>query len=422
MRAAVPAPFQQVYHDDATPTSVSLDLVGPFLRPSFMAETLFPLPVGPTVARLNNGGTIQAWSAWRTSGSYHYLEIEYALYDSSGSPTKAPTRLTQQSAANNVWDYPPALAVAQDGKIGLLWVNFHQTTDYYSYLYNMYFAVLDSSGNVTTAPLNLTGNTTWQTYYTFNAYESPAIAATGDNRFVLSYYNSDKGNNYRTNLWLASRTTAGAQVAAPTNYSNNTWATHIYRDPTLAAVSGNRVLLAYKYFFSIDGDSIKYILLNSDCSIPSGSVETILASGTSGDFSGTDAVLLANGRVLVGWLTFRGVQFATLDTSFVRLGSVGSIPTLFNADVTRLSVTTDGASQGIFTWAQDDQDYDIVYGTPLRPRLFYALVDANGILKTSTLVYRTSPAGLDTSAAYASASHAALINAAYTVYVPKVNK
>jgi hypothetical protein len=77
----------------------------------------------------------------------------------AGDITRATSKLTDNSAATmSTYDYSPVVAATPDGHIGLLWYRaIYRSTDG-KYNFNMYFAELDSTGNVLMPPTDLTHN------------------------------------------------------------------------------------------------------------------------------------------------------------------------------------------------------------------------------------------------------------------------
>ena len=193
LQASVPAPFAQAYQD-AADGAMSLDLNRP--------EGQTTAKTSPTdgasnlaVAELPGGGFVYVWGVWRNEGDVSVRELEYALLDRAGSTVRAPSKLTNHSGITmSTYDYP-VVAVAPDGRIGILWYRYIYNGGTGQYNYNVHFGVLDPTGNLMVAPINLTNNSVWGTWSDLNVpiFYSPRIIATGDNRFMLSWVTRASG-------------------------------------------------------------------------------------------------------------------------------------------------------------------------------------------------------------------------------------
>ena len=84
----------------------------------------------------------------------------------------------------NTNDLAPAVAVAPDGNVGVLWYRdlYDDSSGTSRDLYNVYFAVLDASGDLVYGPANVTNNTEWYEWDTHIGprFDTPRIAATDD--------------------------------------------------------------------------------------------------------------------------------------------------------------------------------------------------------------------------------------------------
>jgi hypothetical protein len=323
----------------------------------------------------------------------YVTEIEYALLDRYGNVVRPVSKLTDHTGATmDTYDYSPAVAVAPDGRIGVLWYRYLWNRSTSQSNYNIWFAILDSSGNRVYGPVNLTNNNVWgDPWSDLNVprFYSPRIAATGDNRFVLawqrSYYGPPTGSctSYCSvdDLFYTVRDTGGGDVKPVTQFTNDTpgWDQEYY-SPALTGLSGNRVLMAWGQTVNNQG-AIAYAVLDSGGTVIK-SPATINMDGW-----GVDAVQFSTGRVLLAWsvwtTTNRQIAFAVLDTSY----NVVAGPTMLSNPAAPtgnayVSVTADAAGHAILTW----MDYDWSY----RRNLYYALVDGNGNVLTPPMIFRTA--------------------------------
>jgi len=160
-QTAIPAPFAQVFRDNADGAQ-SFYLAQPATQSTKKVTPDSYYGYYSAVAEMPNRNFVYAWSKYRSTGSVGVYEIEYTLLNRSGETVRAVSKLTDHSGATvNTYDYRPTLAVAPNGRIGILWYRWlYRSTDYKSNA-NIYFAVLDSSGNVVVPPTNLTNNPHW---------------------------------------------------------------------------------------------------------------------------------------------------------------------------------------------------------------------------------------------------------------------
>ncbi|HUM37206.1 MAG TPA: hypothetical protein PLQ85_10080, partial [Anaerolineae bacterium] len=308
-------------------------------------------------------------------------EIEYTLLDRYGQTVRGVSKLTNHSGATmNTYDYDPAVAVAPNGRLGVVWYRYLYNSNTEQSNYNIWFALLDAAGNVVVPPTNLTNNNTWGTWNDYNVprFYSPRIAATGDNRFVLAWEREErKSNGWLEDIYYAVRDTHGSAIKGATKFTNGVAGSRYYYDPTLAALSGNRVLLAYS-----GPNGVSYAVLDS----AGNTVKPETSVGESG--YGPDAVQLSDGNIVVAWSRWAVnkyvMQFVVLNgtTYNVTAGPITlNNPAALTGDY-NVSVAADSAGHAILTW----MDYDYAY----RRNLYYALVDGNGTVLTPPMIFRTA--------------------------------
>jgi len=381
LRTAVPAPFAQVYGDDAD-GAMSLYLAQPSAQT--LKKTTADKYYGYSMAVAEMPSSFAYfWTKGRSVGSEYVHEIEYTLLDRYGNTTRGVSKLTDHSgAAMSTHDESPALAVAPNGHIGVLWYRYLWNDGTSQSNYNIYFAILDAAGNLAHGPLNLTNNTAWGDWDDLNVprFYYPRIAATGDNRFVLAWqrYSRESGGSL-SDVYYAVRDANGGAIKGVTKFTNGAPGGNYYSYPALAALSGNRALLAYS-----SPGGIAYAMLDSG----GNTVKPETTIGGSG--WGPDAVQISDGNIVVAWGDWSGSVY---EMAFAVLGGttynvVAGPTTLTNpAAVTGddyVSAAADANGHAILTW----MDYDWSY----RPNLYYALVDGSGNVLTDPLIFCTSQA------------------------------
>jgi hypothetical protein len=389
LRAAIPAPFAQAYADGG---ALSLYLSQPWGQAGRQLAT----GGGDVALAETPGGFAYVWSQYRWVSGVWTSELWYALLDWHGELTYGPARLTNHLGATiPTDDSSPVVAAASDGHIGVLWERWLYDDSRWNE--NLYFAVIAPSGALRLPPTNLTNNSGWQQWdhptYGVPNFWDPAIAATGDNRFVLAWcreHQEPPGGGcseycYVTDIYYAVRDSGGAGVRGITrltrddpgggggNYS-----------PNLAGLSGSRVLLSWDR----DGD-IRYAALDSAGNVVHAETQLTDDAWQSYD-NEPKARQLSDGRTIVawarGWWPAYRVRFAVLDNS---LNQVAGPVALENpAAVTGeggISVAADASGRAILTWMDSQVDRN----------LSYALVDSNGSVLTQPMIFLSAsdPAG-----------------------------
>ncbi len=393
-RIAVPAPFAQVYRDDAD-GAMSMLLARPEAQAVRKATDDWHGGSDVAVTELPNHNLIYVWSKGRcvdNNCTRYVREIEYTILNPYGETVRPVARLIDHSGATLItYDYPSGVAVAPDGRVGLVWYRYLWNSSNGQSNYNIFWAALSSSGDLVAGPVNVTNNSVWGTSSDFNVprFYNPVIAATDNNRFALAWEREHReGTGWVENVWYAVLNDAGGVVRSPTRLTDAAaGANRSFFYPALARLSGNRVLLAYSgYVYPPGRTDIYYVVLGSDGAIQRGI--TNLTNDSASD-SRPDAIQLANGRIVLGWSSYQSgayrTRFAVMDPAFNMVGgpTVLDNPAAITGDF-YVSVTTDNVDRAVLTWMDDNYSY--------RRSLYYALIDANGMVLTPATIFRTSQA------------------------------
>jgi hypothetical protein len=393
LQAAVPAPFAQVYDENAD-GAMSLYLVQPHGQALRKATADEYYGYNPAVVETPAGDLFYAWRKGRCLGdcSVYVYEIEYTLFDARGELLWPPARLADLGGATiSTYDILPAVAVAPNGRIGILWYRY--LYDYSSgssrYLYNVYMAILDAAGNVVLPATNVTNNSEWYQSnpptYNVPRFYTPHLAVTGDNRFVVAW-RRDHGDEagYVDDIYYAVRDSAGNEVFPITRFTADTPGyDESYYNPNVARLGNNRVLLTYDR--SSDGD-IYYAVLDSSGGVVQPATN-LVGDGTANYDWLSDAVALSDGRIVVAWeggnYPAYTIRFAVLDAAYNR---VAGPTTLDNKPAFLgnygISLAADTAGHAILTWMDYDRSYCL--------HLYYALVDGAGSVVTPPMIFRTA--------------------------------
>lgn len=379
LQTAIPAPFAQAYVDDAD-GAMSVDLVQPAGQAAKQATPDQHHGNDVAVAEMPDGFAY-FWTKYEWADGVGTRAIEYNLLDRYGETMRGLTRLTDHSGATvSTYDHDAAVAVAPNGRIGVVWQRYLYDSSSGTRNYNVFFAILDDSGALSYGPVNLTNNGAWGDWSDEGVprFFEPRIAATADNRFMMAWQREQtEAYTWVNDIFFGVRNTDGGVVKGVTRFAGGDY----YRRPALAALSGSRALLAY-----VGPDQIFYAVLDSAGNTIKG--ETGL--GTYGWY--LDVVELSNGRVLLAWSMMDWVA-GRPKIHFTLLGGsaydvIAGPTTLQNSAALTgdgaVSVTADGDGHAILTW----MDYHYAY----RPNLYYALVDGEGTVLTDPMIFRTSQA------------------------------
>lgn len=376
LQSTVPAPFAQAYRDSAD-GAMSLYMAQPDAQLLRRATPNSYYGDNVAVAEAPDG-FVFLWDRPGFAGSVGIREVEIMLLDHYGTTVRGVTRLTDNSTATvNTYDQYPAVAVAPNGRIGVLWQRYLRNGSTGKYNYNIFFAILDSAGSPVYGPTNVTNNTNWPSLTEAGArFLEPRITATDDSHFVLAWRREvrDACQSYALDVYYAVRNTDGGTIRAGAPLAEG------YCGPglSLAQLSGSRAILAYQRL------GVQYAVLDSSGAV----VKTQTAAAWS--ISDMDAVQLSEGEILLSWIApgwyFDGgfTEYALLDatTYDVMAGPVRVHNPIALTGDGYVSVTADRSGHGIITW----MDYDV----SLRRDLYYMLLDRSGALLTPPMSFRTS--------------------------------
>lgn len=395
LQTVVPAPFAQVYSDDAD-GAMSIDLVRPHAQVARKATADWRYGYDMAVAEAP-GGFAYVWSRNRCLGdpcTIYLTEIEYALLDRYGNVALPATRLTDHSQATvHTYDHYPAVAVAPNGHIGVLWQRYLWNESTGQVNFNIHFAILDRSGDLVHGPANVTNNEAWGPWGELNVprYFRPRIAATDDNRFVLAWLQEQQeSGGWVDDIYYAVRGPAGGEVRGPTRLTQDTPGDSGYLTPALARISSARAILSWASRAAGNGD-IRYAVLDSSGAIVKPATGLSVDDAVV-DWWNCDVAELSDGRILLAWEAWgcfpdewtSRIRFAILDSSYNRVvppTCLGGHPAAIGGD-TGASVAADASGNAVLTWTDDD-DGD-------HRHLFYALVGSNGTVRTSPMILRTA--------------------------------
>ena len=222
LRVSIPAAFAQSYYQSGRTYADFIDATRATIlqtSPTYNAYT-------PVIATTPTGNLVHAWEQEHYNSKNVWVgELYYRVTDASGADLLPPTRLTNNDTATvNTYDEVPAIAIAPNGQIGLVWEKYAYRSNPSSNMENIYFMILNPDGGLALAPVNIT-NTSWYTYTNspgFRGVYGPNLAVSPDNHFTLAWERDDyTGSGYNDVIWYATYTSAG-KLKAPTQFSADT--------------------------------------------------------------------------------------------------------------------------------------------------------------------------------------------------------
>ncbi|MBE2220877.1 MAG: hypothetical protein IAF02_05020, partial [Anaerolineae bacterium] len=162
IRTAVPTRFGLISKDDAD-YAIDLSLYQPAGRTEITVAPRKHYGADLAVTNTPDDGFFSAWTRGRTNGNGIYVrEVVFSVANKYGEIVLPATKLTRYDTASvYTYDNDPAIAVAPNGRMGLLWYQYKYNSSTGLSNYNIYFAILSANGSLIYGPANLTGNTLW---------------------------------------------------------------------------------------------------------------------------------------------------------------------------------------------------------------------------------------------------------------------
>jgi hypothetical protein len=399
LQAAVPARFAQVFRDDAD-GAMSLLLVQPQNRQRKQATSNAWWGYNSAVAETSEGNLLSIWQRWRYLDGRPVIvsELEYTLLDHAGSSLQPVTRLTDHSAATqDTYDEEPVVAAAPNGSIGIAWRQrqIREVAGGAQENWNVFFAILNSAGRLTYGPLNLTQNNGWYQSdpptYGVPRFLNVRLAATDDNHFMVSWQRESReapaggcsSSCLLDDIYYTLWDSAGNPLKPVTQLTLDTpGANEGYSSLAVMRLNGSRWLLAYSH----TPGGMAYSVLDSQGNVvrdrsfigPSGWAPVALQLVSSQS-------AFSAGRIILAWTAWTGtnpqIRYVVLDGTTYELIAG---PTLLNNPAALTgddyaSLAPDSTGHAILTWMD--------YGWNDRRNLYYALLDGNGDLTTSPMIF-----------------------------------
>lgn len=345
----------------------------------------------PSLALANN----QYFYVWEDADFNPGTDIEYAVLGYGGNALYPPTKLTTNADEDyQIRDFSPALAVSGNNRVGVVWVRriIDPAQLPLGENYNVFWAILDTNGNVLVPPAPVTINDPNSAFCIANpefcwqdgdnidvpVFGSPMIMATPDNRFIISWIDARilEGGNV-TDIGFAVFDTEGNVLGSPDDLKNGNTGEEEFATPRMLPLSNERMLVTYSEFDPVTNIHIPAYGVYSTAEDTLGDEiqGDVLLLGQQG--RNPDTVSLNNSKILLAWTdtTINQITFTILtdDGTLLNLDNpYVDLLTPDGRDSNFVSVAGTSAGQGILCWV------DVKAGN----RVYYALVGPDGTVIT----------------------------------------
>ncbi len=314
-QTTVPAPHAQAVIDDQD-YAMGLNLLQPDGQRKIFASEMYESGFDPALAEIPGKGFIYAWSNGRyTDPNYDTYEerLYIALTDHFGELARnvqLPFNPSNSYAGKNptrASDWDASLAVAPNGQIGLTWIRYLYSWEIGEFNYNVYFATLNSDGDLTSGPFNLSQNTKWGEWGDpgYKWIGDARIAATIDGRFTISWTEeTETDQGYHADVYFAVADNAGAIQKPRTRITSDPGDDVWIFDPTVSAAPNNRATIFYTYQDCLSNNcepEILYAIIDENNNVITHDVVLTPDDSSVWDGGDIDAALLSDGRTMVVW-------------------------------------------------------------------------------------------------------------------------
>lgn len=384
IQSAIPAAFAQAVVD--TEKDVGLDLIAAGNRTTISSIEYWFSGSTLAIQNLLEGGFIYAWEKNENNSpdsDYYpfYTDIEFTLLDSRGVIQRKRAKLTDnKNQYVLVTDQDPGVASAPNGAVGIAWLRVINDFAAEREKTTVFLSIIDSQGNILHKDIML-ADTDWRESGELNmpVYNSPRIAATGDNRFVVTWGENrlQTASKAKNDIFYSVYSTNGSRLKENQKLTSSLAGELVYIDPAVTGFGGNRALLSYsEYKEADDSYSILYLVLSSN-----GNIEK--APGAISNARGwrPDAVQLASGKILLAWTdsTTDAAEFAVLNPNppFNVEKGPNKLENPYARPADNVSVTYDRNGHGIITWIDALET----------EHLYYALVNGSGSILTPAMIF-----------------------------------
>lgn len=320
-------------------------------------------------------------------------EIWFTLLDRSGNILELESKLTNHSGEELYHrDSSPTVVTAPNGKIGIAWSR--TTYDVTTDLSNsnVYYAILDEAGDIITPATNITNNLEWVD--TFPYYRDVVITATQDNRFVLAWERQSTVDG----IFTAIVESSGNIVQPMTNID---WLNGNGGHTLLALEDGN-FLLAYYLSNPFGNDYLYYLIMDNYGAIVK--PKTTINMDIGGAHVHIDSVQVMDGTIIMSWILNRNpdnIWLVSLDGTNYDIKSdidYFSNPLAQHGNG-NISLTSTTAGDAILTWSEST-----IHGYNHSSNLYYAIIGSDCNLVSQPMIFKSGESIVPLSIGYSNTS------------------
>jgi len=399
LQSAVPVPFAYLWGNSNSYLSVQ--------QPGSFVERSLPGKLdNSSIAEATNGYVV----AWGQTGvaTDPKIKVEEVNYGRSNWGEIEGYRYLRSMTTKKISDYSgvslethdkaPIIATTLNGATGIVWYNYvYSTTG--KYMYNIYFAGLDANNDLAVGPKRLTNFNSLGDYTNgLTLTLQPAIAATSDNRFIITwaqtYYSKTASLSevQTSDIYYTVLNSSGDTIQQTTRLTNDPIRQGFgYSDPVVKPITDNRVIVAFN-----NGDNnmqdTYFAVIDSNGSVIKTSTNLSNDGSTTRPVGRPDAVQLTNGNIILAWGTLiddlNDLRFITLDSTYNVITGPISInhPSMRKFQhysySNRLSLVASRTGHAILTWMEADPNFS--------RNLYYALIANDGTVVTPPMIFASA--------------------------------
>jgi hypothetical protein len=198
----------------------------------------------PTVAVSPDGSVGIVWQRTMMTNLGTNTNIYFAIIDSSGHLKNGLVNVTNNQVFGSINDpnYPsydlPVIAATSNNSFFLAW---HHGVSSPGWVDNIDYAIFTSSGEVLKAPTNLTNAQVGSG----NLFSAPSVAGLSNQRVLITYLN---GNPFNLNLWYLVLDSSGNTVSSPKLITDDGTSGSAWIRADSAELSNGRIIVAWNTY------------------------------------------------------------------------------------------------------------------------------------------------------------------------------
>lgn len=382
LESTVPAAFAQTYRDYSM-SNLDTDLNWPGAQLNVDSAQDHWNIYAPAMVETPNHNFVHVWREYVQGDNNRFgYVLNTAVIDQLGQDVQPATALTHLYGSSDFYtvDWNPSMAVAPDGKTGVLWTRYLRDNSTDLWNYNIWFAVLNPSGSLAYGPVNLTNNNQWgyDPQGGYIIYNQTKIEASADNRFMLAWtldYIHEPTGPEDSDIYYMIRNSSGSAVTGLINMTADVEDADWYYGLSLTSLTGNKFYIFYTRVIYNRGYT-KYRLIDSGGSLITGennsnphSVHDSIQLPNGNIFLGTGEWDNQTGNYLAGYVILNGTTYQEITSGAL------SHPSAAEVNTSSVSVTKTPDGKAIMTWMDTNNRY-----------LYYALFHSSGTLLSGPVI------------------------------------